>query len=52
MSTPYEYSDFTLGLFDAILAGDICDDCGVPNHIRHFDECPQHPDNLKADTHE
>lgn len=43
----YEYTDFTKGLIDAILAGDICDHCGAPNHMRHFDECPHHPHNKK-----
>lgn len=46
-----EYSDFTQGLIEAILAGEICDDCGTPNHMRHFDECPQHPDNINRKDH-
>ena len=32
---------------DAIRQGTFCQDCGAPNHLRHFDECPRHPENVK-----
>jgi len=39
------YTPETQALIDAITRGDMCPDCGAPNHLQHFDECPQHPEN-------
>ena len=39
------YSPETQAILDAVISGDVCPDCGAPNHLRHFDECPRHPEN-------
>lgn len=39
------YSPETQRLLDSIAAGDCCEACGAPTWDRHFDDCPEHPDN-------
>lgn len=40
------YSAEAQAVIAAITAGDVCPDCNAPNHLRHFDDCPRHPENL------
>lgn len=40
------YSAEAQGVIAAVIAGDVCEECHAPNHLRHFDECSQHPENL------
>jgi hypothetical protein len=40
------YTDETKRILEAVMSGDCCPDCSAPNGDRHFDECPQHPENM------
>lgn len=39
------YTQGTQDILGAVMRGEVCAECGAPNHLRHFDECPQHPEN-------
>ena len=39
------YSPEVQAVIDAAEAGDCCEACGAPSWDRHYDECPEHPDN-------
>lgn len=41
----HNYTPETQRLLDAIINGDTCNECGAPTWDRHFDNCPQHPEN-------
>jgi len=37
----YKYSPETQAVLDAVAQGNTCPDCGAPNNLQHFDECPR-----------
>jgi hypothetical protein len=41
------YTNETQRILNAIITGDCCSDCNAPHGDRHFDECPQHPENVQ-----